>query len=521
MSERPFLLLVVLDGYGIRVEAEWNAVAQARKPFLDELSRVSTRLEASGLRVGLPSGQMGNSEVGHLNIGAGRVVDQDIVRITKASESGDLTRNPILVAAIERVKQTQNCMHFVGLLSDGGVHSMQGHLHGLIDATVQNGMAVHDGMPSVFVHAILDGRDTPPRSARKFLRDVIEFIDDKPQVHLSTMIGRYYTMDRDRRWDRVKRGYDLLTLGMGIETKTPFGSIDRHYEQGILDEFMEPHALLLRDGAHRGKIRDGDTVVFFNFRADRMREIVSAFREPLFDGFERELIPRVDLLSMTRYHEAWDLPVLFPPQTVSNHLGEVFAGTGLRQLRIAETEKYAHVTFFFNGGSDHVSRNEDRVLIPSPKVATYDQQPEMSLRELASRAAAEIESGTYDVVIMNIANPDMVGHTGRMEAAVAAVEATDKALEKVLRAVAARGGVALITADHGNCELMFDQETGQPHTAHTTNPVPLILFDPLGRFDRLQDGGALEDVAPTILDILGIPAPAEMTGHSLLVARPS
>ncbi|MEO8216298.1 MAG: 2,3-bisphosphoglycerate-independent phosphoglycerate mutase [Acidobacteriota bacterium] len=519
MSEsRPPLLLVVMDGFGCRGDKDWNAVAQANTPELSRLFQDFpwTTLEASGERVGLPAGQMGNSEVGHLNIGAGRVVDQDIIRISKAVRNGDLAGHPVLVEAIERLKRTGRWLHLVGLLSDGGVHSLQAHLQGLIDAAVANGMPLQEGMPSIFVHAILDGRDTPPMSARHYLRELLTFIDDKPQVHLSTFIGRYFTMDRDKRWDRIKRGYDLMTLGIGIETSTPFGSIERHYEAGVTDEFMDPHALLLRDGAHRGKIRDGDTVLFFNFRADRMREIVTALSAPDFDGFDRSVFPAVDLISMTRYHEEYQFPVLFPPPVISGNLGEVFAKAGLSQLRIAETEKYAHVTYFFNGGSDQVFPGEERTLIPSPKIATYDRQPEMSVFELADAVVSAVQSKSFDVIVLNIANPDMVGHTGVMNAAVAAVEATDAALGKILAAVQAAEGVALITADHGNAEIMFDPATGQPHTAHTTSPVPLILFDPRKRYGTLRDGGALENVAPTILQILRLPKPKEMTAQSLL-----
>jgi 2,3-bisphosphoglycerate-independent phosphoglycerate mutase len=396
------------------------------------------------------------------------------------------------------------------------VHSLQSQLHGLIDAAVRNGMPVQDGMPTVFVHAILDGRDTPPMSAKEYVRGLLDFIDDKPQVHLSTFIGRYYTMDRDKRWDRVKRGYDLMTLGMGIETATPFGSIGRHYEANITDEFMEPHALLLRDGAHRGKISDGDTVVFFDFRADRMREIVTAFSDPGFGEFHRDVLPKVDIVTMTQYHSDWSFPVLFPPQGVKNHLGEVLSAHGLKQLRIAETEKYAHVTYFFNGGSDSISPGEERILIPSPKVKTYDLQPEMSLPELSAKVVETIDSREFDVIVLNIANPDMVGHTGVMDAAVSAVAATDAAVGRILDAVDRVQGVAVITADHGNCELMYDPATGQPHTAHTTLPVPVIVYDPLRRFDGLRDGGALENVSPTLLGILGIQKPVEMTAESLL-----
>ncbi|HEY6844381.1 MAG TPA: 2,3-bisphosphoglycerate-independent phosphoglycerate mutase, partial [Thermoanaerobaculia bacterium] len=333
-----------------------------------------------------------------------------------------------------------------------------------------------------------------------------------------TVIGRYFTMDRDKRWDRVQRGYDLMTLGVGTETKHPIETLRRFYEQGVTDEFIEPISVLQPDGSHRGRIEDGDALIFFNFRADRMRQIVTAFKDDDFSGFKRAVRPKTSLITMNQYHEDFRLPVLFPPVEVKNHLGEVLSHAGLKQLRIAETEKYAHVTFFFNGGSDAQSPGEDRVLIPSPKVATYDKKPEMSLPELTDRVVKEIGSRKYDVIIMNIANPDMVGHTGVMDAAVKAVKDTDEAIGKILAAVQKVDGVAVITADHGNAELMFDEKSGQPHTAHTTNPVPLILVDPKKRFGKLRGGGSLENVAPTILAILGIEQPKEMTAGSLLQA---
>jgi 2,3-bisphosphoglycerate-independent phosphoglycerate mutase len=513
-------MLIVLDGFGCRREAEWNAIRQATTPCLDRLfnNAAWTTIDASALRVGLPEGQMGNSEVGHLNIGAGRIVDQDIVRITKSIRQGELQSIPSLVGAIEAVKKDGKAVHLVGLLSEGGVHSLQSQLHGLIDAVIADGMGMRDGdLPSVYVHAILDGRDTPPSSAIANVNSLSEYIADKPQVQIASIVGRYYTMDRDKRWERVQKGYDLMTLGIGTETNDPVACIERFYEAGTTDEFMPPIAVLGKDGAHHGKVRDGDAVIFFNFRSDRMREIVIAFRDDDFDGFEREMRPKARLLAMVRYRGDFDFPVLFPKVVVRNHLGQVFAAQGMKQLRIAETEKYAHVTFFFNGGSDEVSPGEERILIPSPKVATYDLKPEMSVREVADRAVAEIDGGKFDVVVMNIANPDMVGHTGFMDATVTAVEETDRALDKILAAVERRDGIALITADHGNCELMFDPATGQPHTAHTTNKVPLILVDPKKRFGTLADGGALENVAPTILEILGIEKPAEMTARSLLL----
>ncbi len=508
---RPFLILIVLDGFGCRKETEHNAIAQADTPRFDRLFRESawTTLEASGLAVGLPEGQMGNSEVGHLNIGAGRVVDQDIVRISKSITHGELETNDVFVRAVKESR----AIHFAGLLSDGGVHSLQEHLHGLIDA------ALALGAQNVFIHAILDGRDTPPKSAEKYLGDLLEHIHDKPNVHLATIIGRYYTMDRDHRWDRVQRGYDLMTLGVGTETKDPLQTMRRFYEQGVTDEFMEPISVITPEGSHLGRIEDGDALLFFNFRADRMRQIVIAFKDEHFTPFNRAVHPRARVATMNQYHEKFDLPVVYPPVACVNNLGEVFSRAGLKQLRIAETEKYAHVTFFFNGGSDLKFDGEDRILVPSPKVATYDLKPEMSVFEVTDRVIEVIAQKKYDVVVMNIANPDMVGHTGVMNAAVKAVQDTDVALSRILDAVEKVDGVALITADHGNCELMFDPATGQPHTAHTTKPVPLILFDAQKPIRVLRGGGVLSIVAPSILTILGIEKPAEMTSVSLIVTE--
>ena len=502
------LILIVIDGFGCRRESEYNAIAQADTPCFDALFRESpwTTLDASGRAVGLPRNQMGNSEVGHLNIGAGRIVDQDIVRIGKAVARHELEANPVLVDAVK----AGGAIHFAGLLSDGGVHSMQTHLHGLIDA------AINLGAKDIFVHAILDGRDTPPKSAEKYLDNLLEHISGKPQAHLATIIGRYFTMDRDKRWDRVQRGYDLMTLGVGTQTRDPLETLRRFYDQNVTDEFVEPISVLTAEGAHLGRIEDGDALVFFNFRADRMRQIVTAFKDADFDGFHRAVQPRVHLATMNSYREDWTLPVLFPPQEIKNHLGEVLSHAGLKQLRIAETEKYAHVTFFFNGGSDARLTGEECILVPSPKVATYDLKPEMSVFELADKVVAAIESKKFDVIIMNIANPDMVGHTGVMAAAMEAVHDTDVAVDRILKAAEKVDGIALITADHGNAELMFDPETNQPHTAHTTNPVPLIVVDAKKRFGPLRSGGALQDVAPTILEILGIEQPLEMTGRSLL-----
>jgi len=518
-SQPSFVILVVLDGFGCREGKEWNAIAQADHPHLSRLFAENpwAPIEASGERVGLPHGQMGNSEVGHLNIGAGRVVHQDIVRISKAVRSGEISSNPALVETCDRLKKSGKAIHFVGLLSDGGVHSLQEHLHGLIRAAVENGMDVRaGGLPSVYIHAILDGRDTPPRSALANLNRLQEYIADFPQVRLSTIVGRYYTMDRDNRWERTQQGYDLMTLGMGIETASPTTVVERFYESGITDEFMKPIAVLGPEGEHRGKIHTGDAVLFFNFRADRMRQIVTAFRDADFQGFERSMVVQPDLISMTRYREDFEFPVVFGPNEVPNHLGDVIARKGWEQLRIAETEKYAHVTFFFNGGSDYVSPGEQRVLVPSPKVATYDLKPEMSVIELTDRLLAELASGKYRFIVMNIANPDMVGHTGVMPAAVSAVEATDAQVGRIMRVVEENGGVMVLTADHGNCEIMFDPATGQAHTAHTNSPVPLVVFDPRRKWSGMEEGGALENVAPTILEIFGIEKPEEMTARSLL-----
>jgi 2,3-bisphosphoglycerate-independent phosphoglycerate mutase len=520
-TERPFLILTVLDGFGCRRETEWNAIAQADLPHFKRLFRDHSwiELDASGLAVGLPGGQMGNSEVGHLNIGAGRVVDQDIVRISKAIESREVDQSPVLQEAFARSRSEGKRLHFVGLLSDGGVHSHQDHLHGLIDSAIRAGVGKDSEIPVIHVHAILDGRDTPPRSAKDYLRRLIDFLKDRPAAGLSTIIGRYYTMDRDRRWDRTQRGYDLMTLGIGTETQDPLQTIERCYEAGVTDEFMDGIAVEDPDGCHRGKISDGDTVIFFNFRADRMRQIVTALREDDFEGFDRAIHPKANLVSITSYHADYGLPVIFAPAEVRNHLGEVLAARHLRQLRIAETEKYAHVTFFFNGGSDTASEGEERVLVPSPKIATYDLQPEMSVVELTDRVVEAIRGRAFDVIVLNIANPDMVGHTGVMRAAIEAVQATDEAVGRILKAVDEVDGVAMITADHGNCELMYDSRTGQPHTAHTTSPVPLILYDSRRRF-TLNDGGsraALSSVAPTLLEILELEIPEEMTGRSLLV----
>ncbi|HXI11267.1 MAG TPA: 2,3-bisphosphoglycerate-independent phosphoglycerate mutase [Thermoanaerobaculia bacterium] len=518
----PLVILIVLDGFGCRREIEWNAARTANTPTLSKLFDGGnwTTLEASGLHVGLPDGQMGNSEVGHLNMGAGRVVDQDIVRISKSIGQAGLDSNTSLLEAVKRCAASGRSIHLVGLLSDGGVHSLQTHLHGLVDSIERIASRTQDAKsPDIFVHAILDGRDTPPVSAKGYVTSLLEHLATR-RTKLASIIGRYYAMDRDRRAERIKRSYDLMTLGIGTVTSDPLATLDQFYLSGITDEFMEPIAVTDLSGQQRGVISEGDSVIFFNFRADRMRQIVTAFTAVPEPDFERSVTPAVALMSMVQYREGYAFPLLFPPLAVEEHLGEVLSNAGLRQLRIAETEKYAHVTFFFNGGSDTAFPGESRILIPSPKVATYDLKPEMSLPELAARVASEIDGNGHDVIILNIANPDMVGHTGVMTAAVTAVEATDRAIGVIIDAVSRAGGVALITADHGNCELMYDPATGQPHTAHTTNPVPLILHCPTHSF-QLSGTGSLENIAPTILEILGIAKPSTMTASSLLAFRDS
>lgn len=516
-EDRPFLILIVVDGFGCRHEKEFNAIAQARTPTFDAFyaNDAWTTLAASGIEVGVSEGQMGNSEVGHLNIGAGRVVDQDVVRISKAAESGELASNEVLTAELSRLTAGSGNLHLVGLLSPGGVHSLQRHLEALVDAAC--GRDWKSEGPRVFVHTILDGRDTPPRSADRYLTALLETLEKHPMARLATVVGRYYSMDRDKRWERTRVGYDLMTLGSGTRSSDAVGTVRRKYEEGMTDEFMEPIVVVDSDDRSGPVIADGDTVVFFNFRSDRMRQIVAAFTDASMTGFSRTAFPDVSVVTMNRYHEDWSFPVLFSPTPVEEHLGEVLSRRGLTQLRIAETEKYAHVTFFFNGGSDTASPGEDHILIDSPKVATYDLQPEMSLPLLADTVIEQIESRRYDVIVMNIANPDMVGHTGVMEATVRAVELTDGAVGRIVEAVDRVGGVVVVTADHGNAEVMFDPETGQPHTAHTTSRVPLIVH---GMKCHLRDGGALSNVAPTILEILRIPRPAAMTKESLLEAAP-
>lgn len=502
---RP-VVLCILDGWGERAETKDNAIAAAKTPVFDRLkgSLPFATLEASETFVGLPSGQMGNSEVGHMNLGAGRVVMQDLPRIDAAIEAGELAANPELKDFADRLRQSGGTAHLLGLLSDGGVHSHQNHIAAL--AKELTGL----GIP-VIVHGFLDGRDTPPRSAATL---VAEFEAATPGIRIGTLCGRYWALDRDKRWDRVRKAYDLLVDGVGAEAKNAGAAIAASYAADIGDEFVEPVGLGGYDG-----MRDGDGILMANFRADRAREILSALLDPAFDGFQRgRRVTFAASLGMIEYSEAHNafLKTLFPPETLDDVLGAVVADAGGKQLRIAETEKYAHVTFFLNGGREAVFEGEDRILVQSPDVATYDLKPEMSAPEVTDKLVAAIESGTYDLIVVNYANTDMVGHSGVFEAAVAAVEAVDACLGRLEAAVLAAGGRMLVTADHGNADMMVDPETGGTHTAHTLSKVPLLL---VGAQDDAIDGlgdGRLADVAPTLLDLMGLAQPAAMSGRSLI-----
>ncbi len=505
---RP-LALVILDGWGINESCDNNAVCLAKKPRLDALFRdyPSTRIGASGMDVGLPTGQMGNSEVGHLNIGAGRIVYQDLTKITKSIEDGDFFSNPALTGAIAKALASGGKLHLMGLLSDGGVHSHNTHLYALLE------LARRQGLTDICVHALLDGRDTPPQSGAGYLAELEAKIKEIGVGRVATVCGRFYAMDRDNRWDRIERAYRAMTEGIGITAESSAAAIEGAYQSGQTDEFVEPRVI-----GTQATIDNGDAVIFFNFRADRAREITRALTDSEFTGFKREKLPQLaDYVCLSEYDATFDLPIAYPSTTDANLLGEEVARAGRRQLRIAETEKYAHVTFFFNGGNEEPFTGEDRALIPSPQdVATYDQKPAMSALAVTDETVARIESGTYDLIILNFANPDMVGHTGILSAAIEAMETVDTCLGRVVDAVLAAGGSLLITADHGNCEQMVDS-TGKPFTAHTSNPVPLILVDPDHRQATLRQG-ILADIAPTLLGLMGLETPPEMTGKSLLAS---
>jgi len=505
---RP-VLLCVLDGFGYREEAPDNAVSAAHAPTWRMLWEENPHalLEASGEDVGLPVGQMGNSEVGHMNLGAGRVVYQDLPLIDRAIATGELAKNPRLLALVSKLQASKGTCHLMGLASPGGVHSHQAHIIALAKEVTAAGVPVS-------IHAFLDGRDVPPQSAAEQIEKLEEELKAVKGATLMTVCGRYYAMDRDNRWDRVAKAYELLTDGDGAARVSDIiDAIENSYVDGVYDEFVLPIA---RQGYHG--MKDGDGLLCINFRADRAREILSALLQPDFDGFERKRVVNfAAALGMVEYSEALKarMQTLFEPKVITNGLGEVIANAGLKQLRIAETEKYPHVTFFFNGGRERPYDGEERIMVPSPKVATYDLQPEMSAREVTDKVILAIERGTFDLIVLNYANPDMVGHTGAFQAAVKAVETVDKCLARVLQALQKAGGVALVTADHGNCERMFDKTTEGPHTAHTLSKVPVVLYGAAG-VARLRDG-RLADVAPTLLALMQRDKPPEMDGENLIV----
>ncbi|MDH4164053.1 MAG: 2,3-bisphosphoglycerate-independent phosphoglycerate mutase [Nitrospirota bacterium] len=512
MADKP-VILVVLDGWGINMNKEGNAVASAKAPVFTSMlqNNPHTELQASGEQVGLPDGQMGNSEVGHLNLGAGRIVYQDITRISKSIRDGDFFTNPVLLTAMDTVKKNGSALHLMGLLSDGGVHSHMDHIFAMLD------LAKAQGIVKVLFHAFLDGRDTPPSSALGYIKQLEEHMKKIGVGRIATVSGRYYAMDRDKRWERVQKAYEALVQGEGIRKMTAIDAVLASYEHKKTDEFVLP-SVINGSGvtASNGTIQDSDAVIFCNFRSDRAREITRTLTDPSFDGFQRMRVPKPGMfVCLTTYDETFNLPVAYPPVRLTHILGQVVSEKGIRQLRIAETEKYAHVTFFFNGGEETPFPLEDRVLIPSPRdVATYDLKPEMSAREVTEEVVKRILSRQYGFIMMNYANPDMVGHTGIMPAAIKAVEVLDECLGKLLKAAQETGSRVLITADHGNLEVMKDVRTGQPHTAHTTDPVPFIV---VGENVKLRAGGCLADVAPTVLQLMGIEQPKEMTGRSLIV----
>ncbi|MDD3294360.1 MAG: 2,3-bisphosphoglycerate-independent phosphoglycerate mutase [Geobacteraceae bacterium] len=505
------LLLMILDGWGINPHRENNAVALAAPPVMGRLlsDYPSSELNASGMAVGLPEGQMGNSEVGHMNIGAGRVVYQDLTRITKAIQDGSFFRNDVLLDCLARTRDSGGRLHLAGLLSDGGVHSHNTHLYALLE------LARREGIGEVFVHCFLDGRDTPPRSGSGYVAELESEMTRLGIGRIATVTGRYYAMDRDNRWERVEKAFRAMVDGEGLFFADAAEAVSASYAEDVTDEFVLPSVMTEGDSPV-GTLRDGDGFVFFNFRSDRAREITRALTDQNFTGFRRSARPALAAyVCMTEYDETFGLPIAFRTEELKNILGEVVSLAGLRQLRIAETEKYAHVTFFFNGGNETPFPGEDRVLVPSPKeVATYDLKPEMSAFGVAEELVKRVNEDIYDFIVLNFANADMVGHTGSLDAAIRAVSAVDACVGRVVNAVLSRGGSLLITADHGNAENMAD-ESGNPHTAHTCNPVPLLLVDDSMRNIRLRRG-ILADIAPTILKLLGISQPDEMTGVSLL-----
>ncbi len=508
------IALIILDGYGLNPSSEGNAVMAADTPYFDKLmaDNPNTIVRTSGLDVGLPQGQMGNSEVGHTNIGAGRIVYQELTRISKDIEEGSFFELDALKGAIENSLRQKSALHLYGLLSDGGVHSHNTHLYALLE------MAKKAGLTEVYVHCFYDGRDVPPESGYGYTEELLKVMDELGLGKIASLTGRYYVMDRDNRWERVQKAYDAMVLGQGVKADDPLQAIRDSYDAGVTDEFILP-AVIEESGKPVATIKAGDSVVFYNFRPDRAREITRAFCDPDFQGFEREkgYFP-LYYVCMTEYDKDFynfeNVRFAYLPESLDNTLGEIISNLGLKQLRMAETEKYAHVTFFLNGGREMVFEGEDRVLVPSPKVATYDLQPEMSAYQVADEAVARIESEAYDLIVLNFANCDMVGHSGIFDAAKKAVEAVDQSLAKVAKAALDKGYAIIVTADHGNAEQMIDPLDDGPFTAHTTNPVPLVLA---GAVDKVQlKSGRLADLAPTILELMGIEKPSAMTGESLL-----
>lgn len=509
MRKKP-VMLMILDGWGIAPPSSTNAVTRARTPHLDYYFNryPHSQLRCSGGAVGLPEGQMGNSEVGHLSIGSGRIIYQSLTRISRAVKDGSLEKNPVLVKAMEEARDRGKKLHLLGLLSDGGVHSHIDHLLGLL------AMAQKMGVEKVCVHAFLDGRDTPPQSAAPFLEQVEKACRELGVGQIATVSGRYYAMDRDKRWERIRKVYDCMTGGEALEAPSAAEGLAAAYGAGQTDEFVVPFRVAGVDG----KMEKGDSLIFFNFRPDRARELTHVFTDPEFAGFPRkETALPVHFVSMTEYEKGLQAAVAFPPEAIKDTLAEVVSRAGLHQLHIAETEKYAHVTFFFNGGREQPFPNEDRILVPSPKVATYDLQPEMSAYLVTEKLQEALAKDLYDLVILNFANPDMVGHTGSLEAAVKALEAVDECVGSLAETVLQKGGALCITADHGNLEEMEDPVTHAPMTAHTTNPVPFLVVG-AEPGTQVEDGG-LSDIAPTLLDLLDLPEPEAMTGHSLLVRK--
>jgi 2,3-bisphosphoglycerate-independent phosphoglycerate mutase len=508
--DRKPLLLMILDGWGYSPTIKGNAVAQAKTPVLDRLEKENptSLLQAAGESVGLPQGQMGNSEVGHLNIGAGRIVYQDLTRINLAIKNGEIHKNRVLLDAIRNVQEKKSKLHIMGLFSRGGVHSHIKHMRALIE------LAKREGLSEVFIHTFLDGRDVPPRAALEDMKEHEVFCRENGIAKTASVSGRYYAMDRDKRWERTQLAYDALTLGEGITAGDPVEAIKLAYDRGENDEFVKP-TVIQEKGKPVATIEDNDSVIMFNFRPDRARQLTYAFVEDGFEGFERIKHPQVHYVCMTQYDEKLDVPVAYPPKEIKNTLGEVLSRENMSQLRIAETEKYAHVTFFFNGGVEKKFKGEERCLIPSPGVATYDLKPEMSAYEVAEELTEKIESANYDVIILNFANMDMVGHTGFFEPTIKAVEAVDECVGKVITKIQQKGGEALITADHGNAEQMEEAHGDQPHTAHTSNPVKCIFISERQNIEMRN--GILADVASTVLQMLAIKQPEEMTGKSLIV----